>query len=259
MLSTAVRRVYPMPPKPYIVDTETTRSLHFGPELIQSRMLRREPDTLVFDYTRTMMGFLLFLAQPRQVAMIGLGGGSLAKFCHRFLPLARIEVVEIDADVIALRDEFQVPRNDRRFSVRMDDGARFVAAAQRRFDVILLDGYDAAGMPARLAAAGFVEDCRGALRRGGLLVVNLARDDPNLERFRQRLRRHFDGAVLGVDDADQGNHILFAGTPLRRRVGEIARPATLPAAAWAQLVLPCARLRRVQHAALEAGTLRPDR
>ena len=37
-----------------------------------------------------MMGFLLFKPQPRSIGMIGLGGGSLAKFCYRYLSRTRI-------------------------------------------------------------------------------------------------------------------------------------------------------------------------
>jgi spermidine synthase len=57
-----------------------------------------------------MMGFLLFRHEPREILMFGLGGGSLAKYCHRHLPAARIRV-EIDSDVIAFRDQFAVPPN----------------------------------------------------------------------------------------------------------------------------------------------------
>ena len=64
----------------------------------------RDPSALDLEYTQTMMGFLLFLPQPQRIAMIGLGGGSLAKFCHRYLPRTRIQVVEINPHVIALRD-----------------------------------------------------------------------------------------------------------------------------------------------------------
>ena len=44
--------------------------------------------------------------------MIGLGGGSLAKFCHHYLPETRITVVEINPHVIAMRRHFQVPDDD---------------------------------------------------------------------------------------------------------------------------------------------------
>ena len=73
--------------KPFLVENRKTRSLCFGIDGgVQSEMLLDDPETLVAAYTRKMMGFLLFRDRPREVVMIGLGGGSLAKFCHRHLP-----------------------------------------------------------------------------------------------------------------------------------------------------------------------------
>lgn len=233
---------------PYVVDAGGLRSLHFGPSRIQSRMRLREPAELLFDYTRVMMGFLLFRAAPRRIAAVGLGGGSLAKFCHRYLTRTRIDVVEIDARVIALRDAFLIPLDDRRLAIRLGDGVDFVAAAERRFDAILLDGYDETGMPARLRSARFVAACRAALRPHGMLVVNVDRGDPGLDVFLRRLRRGFADDVLVVDDDDRGNAVVFAGTPLRRRLRTLARPSALERAAWAQLVVAFARVRAAQHA-----------
>src|SRR6185369_6747562 len=100
----------------------------------QSSMLDDRPDELQVDYTRTMMGFLLLEPEPREIAMIGLGGGSLAKFCHRHLRSARITAVENNPGVIALRNEFAIPADDERLSVVAEDGAAFVRERAGRFD-----------------------------------------------------------------------------------------------------------------------------
>ena len=81
----------------------------------QSVMSLDDPDALVTAYARKMMAFLLFNSNPKHILMIGLGGGSLAKFCYRHLPNARLTVVEINADVIALRES--VPHSSRRSKV----------------------------------------------------------------------------------------------------------------------------------------------
>src|SRR5713101_2429053 len=79
--------------KPFLVEDRKTRSLCFGIDgAVQSEMWLDDPESLVSAYTRKMMGFLLFRRRPREILMIGLGGGSLAKFCHRHLPSARMSV-----------------------------------------------------------------------------------------------------------------------------------------------------------------------
>ena len=76
--------------EPFVQEDGHTRSLHFTRGELQSRMDKRQPWSLAVDYTRTMMAFLLLLPEPASIAMIGLGGGSLAKFCYRHLPDCRI-------------------------------------------------------------------------------------------------------------------------------------------------------------------------
>ena len=112
--------------RPYIFETPLERRLHFTQDATQSAMSLLEPDSLIAPYTRKMMSFLLLNPNPRHIVMLGLGGGSLAKFCYRNLPKTRITVVEIDADVIAMRDEFLIPRDDSRFRVVHGDGAQYL-------------------------------------------------------------------------------------------------------------------------------------
>ena len=93
----------PRPGAPLVRTQGNRRTLEFQPGDIQSEMLLSHPDALVLAYARAMMCFALFVPRPRHILMVGLGGGSLAKFCHRHFPHTRITVVEISAEVIALR------------------------------------------------------------------------------------------------------------------------------------------------------------
>ena len=216
-------------PPALVTDSRGVRTLHFPGSDIQSRMQLDDPDALDLDYTRTMMGFLLFVPDPRRILMVGLGGGSLAKFCHQHLPQARITAVEINPQVIALRDDFLVPPDGPRFEVVQDDGARAVRRATG-VQVLLVDGFDETGMPEGLASQRFFDDCHQALAPGGLLVVNLHMGDVRYSSLLDRLRRSFEGAVLVVEDDEQSNCIAFASQsqPFSRyRPGIVRQPAGL--------------------------------
>jgi spermidine synthase len=224
--------------KPYLHVSLTTRALHFSMSEIQSRMQLQDPHALDLEYTRTMMGFLLFKPEPAQITMIGLGGGSLAKFCHRYLRKARVEVVEINPHVIALRDEFQVPPDDERFSVVQDDGALFVRRRATRSDVLLVDGFDSEGLPPGLSSQAFYDDCCAMLQPDGILVANLHAGHPQLDIFIDRMRRSFDDAVLVIEGSDLGNSVVFAakgGLLDQRPTGLWRPPRRLEAAAVQQL------------------------
>jgi len=224
--------------KPFIYETLTTKALHFSICEIQSRMQSFKPLALDLDYTRTMMGFLLFNDRPDTIGMIGLGGGSLAKFCHAYLPLTRIDVVEINPHVIALRDAFHVPPDDTRFAVRRGDGADFVRSPPHRLEVLMVDGYDTDGIPPALCSQGFYDDSRAALQANGLLVVNLHMGHCDYDVHVERIRRAYDGHVLVVGDQDCGNSVVFAcnGRRLRRSSpSRLRRPKHFDLAAWEEL------------------------
>jgi len=197
--------------KPYVYETLTTKALHFSISEIQSRMQPQRPYALDLEYTQTMMAVLLFNSQPETLAMIGLGGGSLAKFCHHHLPQTRIKVVEINPHVIALRDEFKVPPDSERFKVLRGDGAEFVRFAPYPVDVLMVDGFDSEGQPPELCSQRFYDDCFDALQPGGIMVVNLHAGHRDYDSFMARIRRSFSDEVLVVGDADCSNSIVFAG------------------------------------------------
>ena len=78
-----------------VVDDGCTRSLHFGNAVRQSAMDLNRPEYLVLTYTRAMMSCLLFKPTPCKVLLIGLGGGSLAKFLLHHIPNCTIDAVEL--------------------------------------------------------------------------------------------------------------------------------------------------------------------
>ncbi len=196
--------------RPYILEDEALRYLCFGVDDIQSAMRISDPYALDLAYTQLMMAFLLFNCQPRRIALIGLGGGSIAKYCYRYLPSARITAVESDPDVIALRDEFLIPRDDFRLSVIQADGAAYLSALRRMVDALLVDAFDRDGIPASLANPGFYESARRCLSPGGIFVMNLAGEQTTWLSHLRWIRNVFsDEVIAGVTD-DSGNCVVFA-------------------------------------------------
>lgn len=210
----------PAPAAPLVRTRGRRRTLEFAPGDIQSEMLLSHPDALVLDYTRAMMCFALFVPRPRHILMIGLGGGSLVKFCYRRFPDCRITVIELRADVIALRDRFRVPPDDARLRIVHADAAACLAPAGRRnghagadiaaADVILVDGFDRAGLPPALASAGFYRDCRALLHDGGVLVANVFTYDTRHGAVLAALDAVFGGRTCWFDKAAGNNRIVFA-------------------------------------------------
>jgi spermidine synthase len=197
-------------PRPFVLDDGRLRKLHFSLALVQSEMLLADPQALHSAYTREMMGFLMFVPRPRHIVQIGLGGGSLAKYCHWLLPRSRITVVEIDADVVAFGELFHVPADDERFQVVCADAVEWFATTEERADVVLLDGYDEHGIVPAFCDESFYLSVRAQLRTGGLLVCNLALRDEEGSAHLDLLREVFSGRVIVQDVPEDGNRIAFA-------------------------------------------------
>lgn len=196
--------------RPFVRDEGAAKSLHFTLGELQSRMLTGQPWQLALDYTRSMMGFLLFNPAPGHIGMIGLGGGSLAKFCYRQLPASRMTVLEINPYVIDLRHEFQVPDDDARFQVIAADGALYLQTGMPVFDVLLVDGFDHEGQPAALCTQRFYDDCFAALCADGVLVVNLHYDHPDYPLWFDRIGRSFSGNAAAALCEEKSNSVVFA-------------------------------------------------
>ncbi|MDR8727561.1 fused MFS/spermidine synthase [Burkholderia pseudomultivorans] len=202
--------------KPFVLETRHAISLHFDHLATQSFMSLKDPSALALGYTRVMMGFLLLQPAPAHICMLGLGGGSLAKYCYRHLPDTAIDAVEINPDVIALRDVFRIPADDARFRVVCADGADHVARADVRTDVILHDAFAADGMPGRCTDRAFFAACRERLSDAGVLAINFTDDDPALPEHIERLRSVFGASCSLVRCGDDSNFVAFAWNGDRR-------------------------------------------
>ena len=196
-----------------------------------------------------MMAFLLFHAAPRRALMIGLGGGSLAKFFHRRLAGLRTHVVENDERVIATaRALFHVPADDARLRVEHGDGV--AALAPECCDLLVVDGYEDETTPSALVSQAFFDAAWCALEEPGALVINFMDDDRELDRHLQRLERAFGGAVLALPALYDPNVIVFALRGIEKSISwaELrARAASLEARLGLPFTRYVARLRAMNR------------
>lgn len=195
---------------PYVVDEDGLRRLHFSPDSVQSAMRLDDPFALELLYTREMMGFLLLDPAPQDIVVLGLGGGSIAKFLHRELAEATITVVEVDPRVLALREQFHIPPDEGRFEVVEGDAAGYVASTPGGHDIILADTYGRDGLSESGDPVAFYDDIRTGLAPHGVLVANLAGDAALRHAHLQTLSDVFEKNLLLVPVEGEGNEIVMA-------------------------------------------------
>jgi spermidine synthase len=193
------------------------RYLHFGSEWVQGAMRIRRPNALELVYTQEMMAGLLWHDAfnggrwPRSALLIGLGAASLTKFIYHYLPHTRLTVVEIEPQVLAVaRQFFKLPDENERFNVVIADGVEYVAGHKRRFDCILVDGFDEHARAGGLDTEIFYAGCRRLLTEQGLLAVNLFGKRRGYASSLTRLKTAFDDRVFALPPCESGNVIAFA-------------------------------------------------
>ena len=203
-----------------ISEERGVRYLHFDSRWIQGAMRMSRPDHLELEYTREMMFPLLLrpdAAWPASVLVIGLGAASLVKFLHRHRPAAAITVVEIRQDVIdAAGHFFRLPDDPARLSIELADGVEFVTRRGPRYDLVLIDGYDARGRVGALDTPEFYHHCRARMRADAIVATNLLTRHRGADASVQRLRAAFGDRAMALPPSTSGNVIALAvrGAPV---------------------------------------------
>ncbi len=226
-------------------ELDGVRYLHLGDSpWVQSAVRLDAPQTLELEYVRQMTGWLLFLHAPAQIAMLGLGGGSLASWNLRYLRRTRVVAVEHNpAVILAAKTMFGLPAEGPRFEVVAQDALQWAKAAPaRHFGVVQVDLYDSAARGPVLDTVDFYRTVRNLLMdSGGLLVVNLFGLAQGLKHSLAHLREAFDDRILLLAPSHAGNRIAigFHGPPLRidpvalsKRVAWLEQRFGFPYGSW---------------------------
>lgn len=119
---------------------------------------------------------MLAHGSAREVLIVGGGDGGCLREALKHPGVRRVTQVEIDQGVIDLCRRWLPSLSDGAFDdaktrVVIADGARFVADAEERFDVVIVDSTDPEGPAAALFTEAFYRDVRRRLAPGGILAT----------------------------------------------------------------------------------------
>lgn len=124
---------------------------------------------------------LLSIANPRAALVVGGGDGGALRELVKIDSLERIDMVEIDGDVVEVCRE-HLPMisagafDDPRVHLHIADAFPFVKASQDRYDLIILDSTDvyeetSGSLSEQLFTEAFYRDCRRLLSPRGMVVT----------------------------------------------------------------------------------------
>ncbi|MEP6672292.1 MAG: fused MFS/spermidine synthase [Chthoniobacter sp.] len=195
------------------------RTLRFGAGGHSQSVIKvDDPRHLELPYARVLPACLAFVRNPLRVLIVGLGGGTIPRFLHSHFPQMRIDVVELDQEVLNVAREHCGFEEDERMRVSVDDGRDFIEASAGGYDIIILDCFDAETIPPHLATLEFLHRVRRTLSPGGMVVANIwgRASNPLYAHMLLTYRAAF--ADVYVFDVPQPGTKLFVGLPAKREM-----------------------------------------
>ncbi|HLT98257.1 MAG TPA: fused MFS/spermidine synthase [Burkholderiaceae bacterium] len=178
----------------------------------QTCMQLKDPDRMVFEYTRMMTSALFVNPAPQSILIIGLGGATLPTALHKLLPTTVIDTVEIDPAVVKVAQRYFGYQVGPRQRVHVDDGRAFVERALadgRRYDMVMLDAFDVDYIPAHLLTVEFLEHVRSLLSDTGVVVANSFAQSRMYERESATYATVF-GEFFNLRAGLEGNRVIVA-------------------------------------------------
>ena len=155
-------------------DGSGLRTLRFGHDGVRQSVVKLgDPQHLELPYISVLPNCLAFVRNLSRILIVGLGGGTLPGFFRSQFPHIEIDVVEIDPDVLDVARTYCGFREDARMHVYVEDGRDFIERCSNRYDVIILDGFDAETIPNHLLTLEFLQAVRNALAQEGIAVANV--------------------------------------------------------------------------------------
>ena len=173
---------------------------------------------------------LLWEPQPRRILLIGVGGGSIPMALINVRPGIDIDAVDIDEAVLRVAQRYFGLQPGPTLRLHALDGREFVSAARARgavYDAVLLDAFDAAGIPPPLFSEPFLQDVRALLSPSGVFLANTFAASASYAQESATAQRVF-GRIHSVNLSQTGGNrlIVAAKTPV-----QLPEPSTL----WAEL------------------------
>lgn len=145
----------------------------------------------------------------KNVLVIGGGDGGTIREILKHDTVEKVTMVEIDEEVInackehlpTISAEFNNPKLD----LRIEDGIKFVASAQKDFyDLIIVDGSDPVGPAEGLFTNAFYQNCYDALNENGVLVAQ--GESPM---FNGKVFVELNHCLTGIFDPEKVKTLLF--------------------------------------------------
>ena len=156
-------------------EVEVLKSHGLGAILfIDGAVMLSERDEFVYHEMITHVPLFVHPA-PESILVIGGGDGGTIREAFKHRSVKKIVMVEIDEMVVQVCREYlpsvSFALDDPRLEILFEDGVKYVADTDERFDVVIIDSTDPVGPGAPLFEKGFYENVANILVPDGIMIT----------------------------------------------------------------------------------------
>ena len=172
----------------------------------------KKPNKLVFEYTQSILAGLVYNPSPKNILIIGLGGGVLPQAFEKILPNTVITSVEIDPAVVSIAKKYFNYKENNRVKTLTQDGRVFVKRALKKkqtYDWIILDAFNGDYIPEHLLTLEFLQEVKNLLSDGGILSANTF-SSSELYNYESVTYQAVFSQLQIIQSPTKGNRIIFA-------------------------------------------------
>lgn len=146
-----------------------------------------------------------------EMLILGMGTGTYAVQCRKYLGNMAIEGVEIDEKITDLAGKYFDLSEDVR--VATYDGRAYLNAIDKKYDVIMVDAYQDITIPFQMSSVEFFTMVKNHLKENGVMVVNMnmrGKGEGNINQYLADTIASVFSDVYTVDVEGSTNRELFA-------------------------------------------------
>ncbi|MCA0253954.1 MAG: fused MFS/spermidine synthase, partial [Proteobacteria bacterium] len=179
----------------WIFDDKNSRCLSFKPpptDIVQSCEFLEEHHKIAHNYTKMFLGALFINDNPKNILVVGLGGGNIQKALNFLLPNAQIDTVEINPALPELVEKYFDYKEDEHNKFYIQDAAEFVLnAPSNSYDVVFIDAFGSEYIPPHLLTDKFMSNVKRILKPGGVVAMNTFTSSKTYEQEGGLIKKEF--------------------------------------------------------------------
>ncbi|MBL7003211.1 MAG: methyltransferase domain-containing protein [Gammaproteobacteria bacterium] len=195
-----------------IKEEHNIRYLYSNDKAIQSAIDLKNPERIVLRNLEYLMGCLMFIPEPKNILMLGVGAGSLVHFFKHFCPDSNITGIDLDAELInEMHQVFLLPQAGANLQYHIADAQNWLQQHNETYDLIIVDIFNEHCMPDWVLQKPFMQHLKTSLSDNGCVAWNtLIESEHDFTSFYSNLRLIFNQNTLCLDVEDYANTLAYS-------------------------------------------------